>query len=418
MKALNNFISNYERISDVVNNTLKFRHFNIKINLYFLRNLFKKLFKNIENNCEFPLFRKMDLFDDPFADDSNFFNMKLFMSDDDDYQQSQTNKFKDHPSQTCSNKTYKISHQNALSNSCINSLRIQSNLILPNIPSSSFSRIQDIRNPEKINSNKTNDEPDGAYPDRKAVDINQNKTCMKNDVKVTQCDLKNDDEKQNVQKTDFNKDHIKTICRGELKKTNSCDVKIDYRSRISSDVKSNTTKETNETKDDEDDNLFKMVLSNPFFRINPVKLGFIPTSFWTDNDVSFGDIVKIFFRRKNNSKCRFPHKLYNALVLSTLNPRLFNLVGAKWVDNITILISRKRFARLLGIRAIEGSLFHQQGNFPSHGFVEIDPMIVKNKYPNFDFGENRLISHSGGVFVFGCTENDIDTCKWNHANQK
>ena len=169
--------------------------------------------------------------------------------------------------------------------------------------------------------------------------------------------------------------------------------------------------------DDENERFFRIAMSNPMFRFNPVKLGFIPSSFWSDNDVSFGDIVKIFFRRKNNSKCRFPHKLYHALILSSINPRMFSLIGARWIDNTLILINRQHFARLLGIKAIEGSLFHQQGNFPSHGFVEIDPMIVKKKFPDFDFTQNRIIKHNDGVFVYGCTEKDIEVCKWNHSSK-
>ncbi|OHT00722.1 hypothetical protein TRFO_32491 [Tritrichomonas foetus] len=163
----------------------------------------------------------------------------------------------------------------------------------------------------------------------------------------------------------------------------------------------------------DDDSFFKSAMNNPNLRFNPAKLRFIPSAFWGENDRTFGEIVKMFFQRKNNSKCRFPHKLYNALILSQLDPNLYHLVGAKWIDRIHILIKRSAFSRLLGIRSIEGSLFHQQGNFPSHGFEEIDPSVVKNQYPNFDFSENRIIKHTAGVFIFGCTEADIAACKWN-----
>ena len=39
------------------------------------------------------------------------------------------------------------------------------------------------------------------------------------------------------------------------------------------------------------------------------------------------------------------------------------------------------------------------------------------KFPNFDFSVNRLITHATGVFVYGCTEADIDGCKWNSSNK-
>lgn len=163
----------------------------------------------------------------------------------------------------------------------------------------------------------------------------------------------------------------------------------------------------------DEDALFNEAMENSNMRFNPVKLGFIPSAFWADNDMTFSEIVKSFFQRKNNSKCRFPHKLYNALIFTQTDPSLFPIIGAYWVDRTSILIKRKSFARLLGIKSIEGSLFHQQGNFPSHGFIEIDPKIVKMRFPNFDFTVNRLITHKTGAFVYGCTEADIDGCKWN-----
>ena len=163
----------------------------------------------------------------------------------------------------------------------------------------------------------------------------------------------------------------------------------------------------------DDDVMFKAALNNPNLRFNPMKLGFIPSAFWGNSDKTFGEMVKIFFQRKNNSKCRFPHKLYNALILSQLDSNMFRMVGAKWVDRKMILINRNAFARLLGIKAIEGSLFHQQGNFPSHGFEEVDPSIIKERFKNFDFSQNRIIIHTAGVFVYGCSEADISSCKWN-----
>ncbi|OHT08135.1 hypothetical protein TRFO_23508 [Tritrichomonas foetus] len=164
--------------------------------------------------------------------------------------------------------------------------------------------------------------------------------------------------------------------------------------------------------------VFEAAIQDPTIKINPMEVGFIPSSFWSNSLMTFGDIVSTFFQRKNNSKCRFPHKLYNALILSTLGPRLgienmFEIIGIKWFNDRILYINQKNFARLLGIKAVEGSLFHQQGNFPSHGFVEIDPSIVKILEPNFDFTKNRLLTHTDGIFVKGCTEGQIASCKWN-----
>lgn len=147
-------------------------------------------------------------------------------------------------------------------------------------------------------------------------------------------------------------------------------------------------------------------------RFNPKRLGFLPSTFWKDGEATLGQLCSEFFRRKNNSNCRFPHKLYNALVLSEQGDWLVNVVGVQWIDDRTIKVNRERFARLLGIKSIEGSLFNKQGNFPSHGFVEVDPIVVRSKFPDFDFRSDRLIVHEAGIFVRGCTEQNITSCKW------
>ena len=162
-----------------------------------------------------------------------------------------------------------------------------------------------------------------------------------------------------------------------------------------------------------DNTNFEKAIKDPNLKFNPQKLGFIPSTFWSNADMTFGEIVSTFFQRKNNSKCRFPHKLYNALIFSHMDENMFDLIGVKWLDDKILKVNQSIFARLLGIKAIEGSLFHQQGNFPSHGFVEIDPSIVKQIDPNFDFSKNRLLTHTDGVFVRGCTEKQIASCKWN-----
>ena len=157
---------------------------------------------------------------------------------------------------------------------------------------------------------------------------------------------------------------------------------------------------------------FNDAIADQNLKLNPVKLGFIPTSFWHDREMTFGQMRADFFRSKNNSNCRFPHKLYDALILSELRPEFVELVGCQWVDDKTIKINRENFARLLGIKSVEGSLFHKQGNFPSHGFVEVDPQVVRARFPDFDFGKDRLLTHKDGVFVKGCTEDDITRCRW------
>jgi hypothetical protein len=61
---------------------------------------------------------------------------------------------------------------------------------------------------------------------------------------------------------------------------------------------------------------------------------------------------------------------------------------------------------LLGIEAINGSLFNKQGNCPSHGFVEIGgvdarKLIGPDVFVGVDFDNVRLIAHQSGGFCQG-----------------
>lgn len=157
---------------------------------------------------------------------------------------------------------------------------------------------------------------------------------------------------------------------------------------------------------------FEAAMLDKTLIINPKKMGFIPSSFWTDKDILFSEIVSDFFQRKNNSNCRFIHKLYNALKMVEYDKKFIPIVGIQWINDSILRINRAVIAQLLRIKAIEGSLFHQQGNFPSHGFVELEPADVRKLFPNFDFSIDRLLSHKDHIFVKGCTEEEVLKCKW------
>jgi hypothetical protein len=150
---------------------------------------------------------------------------------------------------------------------------------------------------------------------------------------------------------------------------------------------------------------------------SPHTLGFLPTNYWLAMDVTFGDLVGKFFHRKNNANCRFPHKLYNALTLVEHRPPLFGWVGAMWITDHIFKIDKLIFGRLLGISAIDGGLFHRQGNFPSHGFGELTSVEVDQLRPAYglvdvDLDRVRLLYHRGNIFVKGGNDDAIGRCKW------
>jgi hypothetical protein len=133
--------------------------------------------------------------------------------------------------------------------------------------------------------------------------------------------------------------------------------------------------------------------------------------------LTFGDLVRDFFRRKCSAQTRFLHKLFNAIRISEVDCSYFSLVGVQWANDRVIKVDKHRFARLLGIKAIDGSLFHRQGNFPSHGFTEVAPteagrLLGPEVLADVDFDSVRLLVHSQGAFEKGCGPEVERLCAW------
>jgi hypothetical protein len=148
----------------------------------------------------------------------------------------------------------------------------------------------------------------------------------------------------------------------------------------------------------------------------PNDLGFVPVP-WPSRKRTFGDLVTNFFTRKSSASSRFLHKLVNALKIVDEDSAHYDLVGVAWVTDTILKVDKVRFARLLGIKTIDGSLFHKQGNFPSHGFVEICPadarkMLSPQELEGVDFDIVRLITHEAGEFSRGNTPDVEDKCRW------
>ena len=163
-------------------------------------------------------------------------------------------------------------------------------------------------------------------------------------------------------------------------------------------------------------------IANPTFAFDPKALDFIPQSFWTNAIAPFSSLVTDFFRKKNNPRCRFHYKLYNALKMSSVFPYIAQVVGVEWISDYILLVYKNRFAKLLGISTIEGCLFHKQGNFSAYGFVSPDPKEVitvlgEEKYYNFDYVNEKLLVHKDRKFHRNCFEKDIEDCKWVKSNR-
>jgi len=160
------------------------------------------------------------------------------------------------------------------------------------------------------------------------------------------------------------------------------------------------------------DQLFNELLSNRSSSLNPTALKFIPSFFWPNKDIPFVDIVFDFFRRKNNINCRFLHKLYNAIQISTISDMYADLVGVRFITTNVLKVNKGAFARLLGIKSVDGGLFHKQGNFPTHSFVELTAEQAAQycegiDLSSVDFDEVRLLVHLPGIFTNNCTEPQV-----------
>jgi hypothetical protein len=150
---------------------------------------------------------------------------------------------------------------------------------------------------------------------------------------------------------------------------------------------------------------FERLSQDPNARFNPRELGFLPVP-WPEGERTFGELLKQLFQRKSRSSARFLHKLYGALKISEVDPELYPFVGVRWATDKVIKVDKAKFGRLLAIKAFNGALFHRQGNFPTHGFVELGVEQARAVVPvemlrDVDFDNVRLLRHRPGVFVRG-----------------
>lgn len=158
-----------------------------------------------------------------------------------------------------------------------------------------------------------------------------------------------------------------------------------------------------------------LVCTNTKYRT--LTIGLLPTHYWSD-EMTFGEIVEKFFQRKNNSNCRFSYKLFNALKLTEYYPNLYPLIGVRWITEHVFEVDKLVFGRLLGISSIDGSFFHQQGNFTSHGFVNLSYEETMQYIQSgmvsddIDFDRRRLMYHRNHIFFRSCKEESITSCKW------
>lgn len=162
---------------------------------------------------------------------------------------------------------------------------------------------------------------------------------------------------------------------------------------------------------------FDELMTDRSITVNPKMIQFIPEDAWSNEYLPFGFLVTTFFRKRNSMHCKFPNKIFNALKMSVFLPEFIPHIGVEWVTDSTIRVNPGAFARLLGVKSIESGLFHQNGNFPSHGFYELsfresDHLSRLYGYGPVDMTKYRFVTHRSGNFRKNSVEADIETCKW------
>ena len=152
--------------------------------------------------------------------------------------------------------------------------------------------------------------------------------------------------------------------------------------------------------------------------IDPVALQFIPKTSWSSSKpMNIQSLRESYFCKKNSVSRRFEHKLWNALKITEAHPSLVKFVGVVWLNERVIKVYKYHFAKLLNIACVDGGLFHKQGNFTRHGFVELSENEARTEFSSqeisdVDYRDVHLIYHSDGGFTSSSTEESILNCRW------
>lgn len=153
--------------------------------------------------------------------------------------------------------------------------------------------------------------------------------------------------------------------------------------------------------------------------LDPLALRFIPENTWTSRMTSLQALHEDYFGRKNNVNRRFEHKLWNALQITAAFPNMTKIVGVMWVTETIIKVYKYPFAKLLNITAVDGGLFHKQGNFTRHGFVPVTEAEARASVPaehllDVNFRDVLLLVHQMRQFTMTSSEVNIATCRWDN----
>jgi hypothetical protein len=113
----------------------------------------------------------------------------------------------------------------------------------------------------------------------------------------------------------------------------------------------------------------------------------VPKGQWSSQALTLLDLRLMYFTRRNGPGRRFDCKLYNALCITKAFPTAYYFVGVAWISATVMKVHSHVFAQMLGIHAVQGGLFHKQGNFSRHGFRQVTKQVQSQENASLELAD-------------------------------
>ena len=174
---------------------------------------------------------------------------------------------------------------------------------------------------------------------------------------------------------------------------------------------------------------FEDVYNDETCIINPTAIHLLPEKYWSQQPptLTFAQIVNSYFKQNRTQNSTFMLKLYNLLLISINYPILENALGVRWANDNVIEISRSGLVNIFNLRenTVDGSMFHRQGNFPTHKFIEINESNFQQfgfyEYPKMPRiqGDTKFFMHEPHIFTRRpMTEAELKSIKYSNEAKK
>lgn len=174
---------------------------------------------------------------------------------------------------------------------------------------------------------------------------------------------------------------------------------------------------------------FEDVYNDETCIINPTQIHLLPEKYWSQQSptLTFAQMVNSYFKQNRTQNSTFMLKLYNLLLISINYPILEKALGVRWVNDNVIEVSRSGLVNIFNLRenTVDGSMFHRQGNFPTHKFIEVNESNFQQlgfyEYPKMPRiqGDTKFFMHEPHIFTRRpMTEMELKSIKYSNEAKK